>query len=134
MTQLHDAGSHTRSVVLSLLIDSAVDDVGEVETTGGEEVSSVATDVGVGLGVSPDQASVSLLRYEGGQGGPGQFALLVEGVVAQPASLGSGSEGGVAVGGHDVPGLQELDCNNKQYFCIWSIQTEISHLTSTAGR
>ena len=105
-------------MVLPPIIDSAVDNVGEGEATGGQEVSSVATDVGVGLRVSPDQPSVSLLRYEGGQGGPGQFALLVEGVETQPPSLGALCQGGVAVGGHDVPGLQELDCNNKQYFCI----------------
>ena len=133
MTQLHDAGPHTRSVVLPLLIDSAVDDVGEGEATGGEEVSSVATDVGVGLGVSPDQASVSLLRYERGQGGPGQFALLVEGVVAQPASLGSLSQGGVAVSGHDVPGLQELACSNNMYY-LGSGRLGSSYLTRAGGR
>ena len=96
-------------MVFSAIIDRAVDDVGEGETTGGHEVSSVATDVGVSLGVSPDQASVGLLSYERGEGSLGQFALFVEGVETQPASLGSLRQRGVAVGGHDVPGLQELD-------------------------
>ena len=114
---LQNAGAHP--VALTVLPGQVLlNVVGEGEAAAGLEVSPVATDVGVGLGVSPDQAVLSLLLYEGGQGGPGQFALLVEGVVTQPASLGSGSEGGVTVGGHDVPGLQDLDCNNKQYFCI----------------
>ena len=72
----------------------------------------MTTDVGVSLGISPDQASVGLLSYERGQGSLGQFALFVEGVETQPASLGSLRQRGVAVSGHDVPGLQELPCNN----------------------
>ena len=96
-------------MVFAAIIDSAVDDVGEGETTGGHEVSSVATDVGVGLGVSPDQASVGLLSYERGEGSLGQFALFVEGVETQPAGLGTLGESGVAVTSHDVPGLKEFD-------------------------
>ena len=52
--------------------------------------------------------------YERGQGGAGQFSLLVEGVETQPAGLGTLGESGVAVTSHDVPGLQELHCNNNK--------------------
>ena len=114
--KLHDAGSHTSSLVFAAIIDSAVDNVGECETTGGHEVSSVSTDVGVSLGVSPDQASVSILSYERGQGDPVHLALLVEGVETQPAGLGALSQSGVAVSGHDVPGLQELHCNDIMHY------------------
>ena len=86
--------------------------LGESEATGGGQVAVMTTDVGVSLGISPAQASVGLLRYERGEGSLGQFALFVEGVETQPASLGSLRQRGVAVGGHDVPGLQELPCNN----------------------
>ena len=99
-------------MVFSAIIDRAVDDVGEGETTGGHEVAPVTTDVGISLGVSPHQPGVGVLRYERLKGDPGHLALLVEGVVTQPACLGSSSEGGVTVTSHDVPGLQELDCNN----------------------
>ena len=63
-------------------------------------------------GVSPDQPCVSVLLYQTGEALPLQPALLVERVVAQPALLGALRQRVVAVGGHDVPGLQELDCNN----------------------
>ena len=74
----------------------------------------MTTDVGVSLGISPDQASVGLLRYERGEGSLGQFALFVEGVETQPAGLGTLGERGVAVTSHDVPGFQELHCNNNK--------------------
>ena len=90
--------------------------VGEGKATGGLEVSSVATDVGISFRVSPDQTGVGLLCYERGQGGPGQFALLVEGVETQPAGLGALSQSGVAVSSHDVPGLQELHCNDIMHY------------------
>ena len=64
------------------------------------------------LWISPDQSGISVLSYEKVKRDPVHPALLVEGVETQPASLGSSREGGVTVGGHDVPGLQELDCNN----------------------
>ena len=105
---LHDAGSHASSAIFAAA-EERVDDVGEGEATRGLEVTAVTTDVGVSLRVSPHQPGVGVLRYERLQGDPGHPALLVEGVVTQPASLGSSSEGGVTVGGHDVPGLQELD-------------------------
>ena len=108
---LHNAGPHAISAII-VPAEEGVDDVGEGEATGGPHVSSVTTDVGVSLGVSPDQASVSVLSYERLQGDPGHPALLVEGVETQPASFGSRSQGGVTVLSHDVPGLQELDCNN----------------------
>ena len=108
---LHNAGPHASSAIFSPTEEGA-DDVGEGEATGGLEVTAVTTDVDVSLGVSPDQPGVGVLRYERLQGDPGHPALLVQGVETQPASLGSGSEGGVTVGGHDVPGLQELDFNN----------------------
>ena len=92
-------------------------------------MSRVSTDVGVSLmilitvfgmftttstdlWISPDQTGVSILSYERVKRDPVHPALLVEGVETQPASLGSSREGGVTVGGHDVPGLQELPCNN----------------------
>ena len=52
------------------------------------------------------------MLYQTGETLPLQLALLVERVVAQPALLGALRQRVVAVGGHDVPGLQELDCNN----------------------
>ena len=63
-------------------------------------------------GVSPDQPGVLVLLYQTGEALPLQLALLVERVVAQPALLGALRQRVVAVGGHDVPGLQELDCKN----------------------
>ena len=63
-------------------------------------------------GVSPDQPCVSVLLYQTGEALLLQLALFVEGEVAQPALLGALRQRVVAVGGHDVPGLQELDCNN----------------------
>ena len=106
---LHDAGSHAISAII-FPTEEGVDDVGEGEATGGPHVSPVTTDVGISLGVSPHQASIRVLCYERLQGDPGHLALLVQGVVTQPAILGSSSQGGVTVLSHDVPGLQELDC------------------------
>ena len=71
-------------------------------------VTSVTTDIGISLRVSPDQASLGVLSDESLQGGGGQFALLVERIVTQPASLGSSCERGVTITGHQIPGLQEL--------------------------
>ena len=106
--QLHYTRSHTSSGIMASTEES-VDDVGEGEATGGHEVTTVTTDIGISLRVSPDQASLGVLSDESLQGGAGQFALLVEGIVTQPASLGSRCERGVTVTGHQVPGLQELD-------------------------
>ena len=62
------------------------------------------------LRVSPDQSSVSSLGNEATEAGPGlESARLVQGVVTQPASLGSSHEARAAIGGHNVPSLQELD-------------------------
>ena len=105
---LHNAGPHAISAII-VPAEEGVDDVGEGEATGGPHVSPVTTDVGISLGVSPHKSGVGVLRYERLQGDPGHPALLVQGVETQPASLGSSSQGGVTVGGHDVPGLQELD-------------------------
>ena len=102
--QLNNTRSHTSSGIMASTEES-VDDVGEGEATGGLEVTTVTTDIGISLRVSPDQASLS---DESLQGGAGQFSLLVEGIVTQPASLGSSCERGVTVTGHQVPGLQEL--------------------------
>ena len=112
---LHDAGSHAISAIIAPAEES-VDDIGEGEATGDPHVSSVTTNIGVSLRVSPDQPGVGVLRYERLQGEPGHPTLLVEGVVTQPACLGSSSEGGVTVLLHDVPGLQELHCNNNIYY------------------
>ena len=62
-------------------------------------------------GVSPNQPCVSVLLYQTGEALLLQLALFVEGEVAQPALLGALRQRVVAVGGHDVPGFQELDCN-----------------------
>ena len=112
--QLHNTRSHTSSGIMASTEES-VDDVGEGEATGGLEVTTVTTDIGISLRVSPDQASLGVLCDENLQGGAGQFALIIEGIVTQPASLGSSCERGVTVTGHQVPGLQELDCNNNIY-------------------
>ena len=62
------------------------------------------------LGISPDQPSLPGLGDEAGEAVPVlQSAGLVQGVVAQPAGLRALLELSVAIGGHDVPGLQELD-------------------------
>ena len=62
------------------------------------------------LRVSPDEARVSSLGDESLQGvSRGQSARLVQGVVTQPASLGPSLQARLTIGGHDVPGLQELD-------------------------
>ena len=109
--QLHNTRSHTSSGIMASTEES-VDDVGEGEATGGLEVTTVTTDIGISLRVSPDQASLGVLSDESLQGGAGQFSLLVEGILTQPAGLGSSCERGVTVGSHQVPGLQELHCNN----------------------
>ena len=126
--ELHDTGSHTGANT-SGPRDVNLQTVRKCQPTGGEEMSRVSTDVGVSLmilitvfgmftttstdlWISPDQTGVSILSYERVKRDPVHPALLVEGVETQPASLGSSREGGVTVGGHDVPGLQELDCNN----------------------
>ena len=61
------------------------------------------------LRISPDQPSVTSLGNEATEGCPAlKFASLVQGVVTQPASLGTSLQVRVAISGHDVPGLQEL--------------------------
>ena len=81
---LHNAGPHAISAII-VPAEEGVDDVGEGEATGGPNVSEVATDVGISLGVSPHQPCVCVLSDERLQGDPGQSALLVEGVVTKPA-------------------------------------------------
>ena len=62
------------------------------------------------LGVCPDQSNLPGLGDEAAEAVPVlQSAGLVQGVVAQPPGLRALLELSVAIGGHDVPGLQELD-------------------------
>merc|ERR1711874_804665 len=102
-------GKLVSSLVLTVSIEDAVIDMGEGQTAGGLEVSLVSADEGINRGISKDQPVVSILLYQSGEALPLQLALLVERVVAQPALLGALRQRVVAVGCHDVPGLQELD-------------------------
>merc|ERR1711874_233317 len=102
-------GKLVSSLVLTVSIEDAVIDMGEGQTAGGLEVSLVSADEGINRGISKDQPVVSILLYQTGEALPLQLALLVERVPAQPALLGALRQRVVAVGGHDVPGLQELD-------------------------
>ena len=60
---LHDSGSHPRTTIGSPA-EEGLDNMGECETTGCLEVTTVTTDVGISLGVSPHQASVGLFCFK----------------------------------------------------------------------
>ena len=57
--------------------EESVDDVGEGEATGGLEVTTVTTDIGISLRVSPDQPSLGVLSDESLQGGADQLPCLL---------------------------------------------------------